>query len=66
MRAGRPIEQPGLEVGIDQARRVRDLEVLLADLAARVSDEQRYDVAAELAVHRDGRLDVTEHSSRIA
>ncbi|MEU8264408.1 DUF1707 domain-containing protein [Micromonospora sp. NPDC048999] len=60
------IEHPGLEADINQARRLRDLNVLLADLDARASDQQRHDAAAELAAaQRDGRLDGTEHASRI-
>jgi hypothetical protein len=63
----RPAEHPGLEADIGQARRVGDLEALLADLAARLSDQKRHDAVAKLtAAHRDGRLDVTEHTSRIA
>ncbi|MEU8264409.1 DUF1707 domain-containing protein [Micromonospora sp. NPDC048999] len=62
----KPTERPGLEADISQARRVRDLEALLADLARRISDQERHGTAAELAVaHHDGRLDRTEHASRI-
>ncbi|SBT47421.1 DUF1707 SHOCT-like domain-containing protein [Micromonospora narathiwatensis] len=62
-----PAEHPGLEADIGQARRLRDLRALLADLAARASDQQRHDAAAELAAaHHDGRLDGTEHANRTA
>lgn len=60
-----PAEAPALDADIRHARRIRDLDALLAGLAAQVGDRKRRDALEALeAAHRDGRLDAAEHAAR--
>jgi len=61
----RPVEAPALEADIRQARRVGDLDALLAPLPERAGARERQDVVEALATaHRDGQLDVAEYAAR--
>lgn len=59
-------ERPVLEAGIRQARRVADLEALLAPLAVLATDEDRDRVVQEVeAAHLAGQLDAGDRATRV-
>ena len=59
-------EHPAMEADIRQARRVADLDALVATLAHRATDLERENTAWALeAAYRDGQLDVGERVTRM-
>lgn len=60
-----PVEAPALEADVRRARRIADLDALLAALERRVSDQERQATVDALAgAHHEGQLGVAEYAAR--